>query len=69
MISVTIGDLFSMGKCKYLVIAIVDDEVYYCEYDHRSYRTHHKQQRFSYESLPMFNFCSIFGSHESWKLA
>lgn len=69
MISVTIGDLFSTGKCKYLVIAIVDDEVYYCEYDHRSYRTHHKQQRFSYESLPMFNFCSIFGSHENWKLA
>lgn len=68
MMSVTIGNLFSMGKCKYLVIAIVDDKVYYCEYDHRQYKTHNKHQRFSYESLTMSDFRSVFSSHESWKL-
>jgi len=68
MIPVLIGDLFSMGKCKYLVIAIVDDEVYYYEYDHRSYRQARKHHRFSYESLTISDFRSIFGSHESWKL-
>ena len=68
MMPILIGDLFSMGKCKYLVIAIVDDEVYYCEYDHRSYHPLRKHHRFSYESLPISNFRSVFGSHKDWKL-